>query len=167
MQTSGQVGMLPWPAVILLVLFFLACWCGALYLTSLISGWHTLAKRFRFNGEFSGEQWRWVYGLMRWYTKYGGVLVMGANAQGLYLRTLWMFKVGHPPLLIPWMEVRAEDRERWFRQGMQLTLGREEQIPLWVLERTAVRIRSYLPTADQMVADYSSREGLDRPRPIE
>jgi len=167
MQTSGQVGTLPWPGVVFVALFTLAMWCGACYLTSRMSGWHLLAKRFRLHGDFTGEQWRWVYGLMRWHAKYGGVLVMGADAQGLYMRTLWLFKVGHPPLLIPWIEIRAEDRERWFRQGIQLTLGRQEQIPLWVLERTAVRIRPFLPTAEQMVADYSSREGLDRPQPIE
>ena len=133
------------PLAIVIALITVIFWWALSHLTAWMSGWSLLAKRFRFNGQFDGEQIRWVYGLLRWYTKYGGVLVMGANAQGIYLRTIWMLRIGHPPLFIPWSEVHAENRTRWLRAGTQFTLGREEQIPLWVLKRVGDRLLSPRP----------------------
>jgi hypothetical protein len=144
-----------------------ALWVALSYLTSWISGWSALAARYRFAGSFDGEQMHWVYGLMRWYTKYGGVLVVGSNAQGIYLRTIWALKVGHPPLLIPWRDVEAEDRTRWMWDGTQFMLGRNEPVPLWVLKRVGDRLLEERPGLDERVENfYSGHEDREPEQPI-
>jgi hypothetical protein len=153
------------PLGIGVALLAIVLWWALSHLTAWMSGWSRLAQRFRFDGQFDGELIRWVYGLMRWYTKYGGVLVMGANAQGIYLRTIWALRVGHPPLLIQWSDVEMEDRTRWLREGTQFTLGREEQVPLWVLKRVGDRLlKSRLGGTEQTDRLYSEPTGFESER---
>ena len=37
---------------------------------------------------------------------YNGVLNLTANAEGLFMETLWLFGAGHPRLFIPWHDFR-------------------------------------------------------------
>ena len=57
--------------------------------------------------------------------------MLGANREGLYLAPYFLFRLGSPPLFIPWHEVRPGERRRRFMLGEQRTLllGREEGIP--------------------------------------
>lgn len=80
---------------------------------------------------------------MRWGTNYGSCLTVGADAAGLYLAVMLIFRVGHPSLLFPWHEVSV--RRRWkvvFFRYVELTLGREEQIPFRISGRLADRIQA-------------------------
>ena len=36
---------------------------------------------------------------------YNGVIKAGVSPQGLALRAVWLFGVGHPPLLVPWRAI--------------------------------------------------------------
>ena len=149
--------------------FIVAMWCLTSYVSSLIGGWHVLAKRFQYDREFDGEQWRFCSGWMRWRTKYGGVLVLGANRDGLYMRTLSLLRIGHPPLLIPWSEITVGGSSGLLLKRTEFVLGREEQIPLRVFERVGERILAARPSTstDDVVREFYSRPGLDNPRPIE
>jgi hypothetical protein len=159
MQGNGAVAGLPLAGAAFIAVFFVAMWCLVSYVSSWLCGWQRLAEQFRFDGQFDGEQWRFCTGWMRWRARYGGVLVLGANQRGLYMRTLWPLRLGHPPLLIPWSDVSAVDRTRWFWEGTQFTLGREAQIPLWVYKRVGDRILAHRPSADDVVKEFYSRPG--------
>jgi hypothetical protein len=81
----------------------LTCFLGAQ-----LSGWRELAKYYRSDAPFEGERWRFRSCNMRLLTHYGGCVTVGANEYGLYLTLFSLFRIGHPPLLIPWNEVRLK-----------------------------------------------------------
>lgn len=37
--------------------------------------------------------------------EYNNCLTIGSSSQGLYLAVLFFFRVGHPPLLVPWQDI--------------------------------------------------------------
>jgi hypothetical protein len=68
---------------------------------------------------------------MRFYSHYGNILTFGANSSGLYMSIFALFRAGHPPLLIPWSEIKVIQGESGFLlKRRRLILGREESIPL-------------------------------------
>lgn len=148
-------------------LYFIALWSVICYSISWMGGWHSLAQRYEHEQEIEGERWRFQSGLMRWSTRYGNILTLGANRDGLYLATIFLFRLGHPPLLVPWSEITVSDRRRWLMAGTQFVLGREMQIPLWVFKRTGDRILAYRPVGGGAMEGFSLRPGLDDPRPVE
>ena len=99
---------LPWILIPLLFpVFLLIVWCLTLGIISAFSGWSRLARRFSDERPFPGETRRFVsarFGM----ANYNGVLVVGADASGLYLRTARIFRPFHRPLRIPWAEIQAD-----------------------------------------------------------
>jgi len=122
-------------------IFFLALWCGIILLIGQIGGWAVLARRFRLTLPFAGQSWGWQSARMRWSCNYGGCLRVGADPTGLYLATFFLFRAGHPPLLVPWPEVTVSRRKVLFFTYVELRLGREEQIPFVINQKLAERVR--------------------------
>jgi hypothetical protein len=145
-------------------LYFVALWTVICYGISWMSGWRALARRYRCEQEFEGERWRFQSGRMRWNTRYGSILTVGANREGLYLAVLFLFRLGQPPLFLPWSEITASERRRWFMPGTQFVLGRDTQIPLWVFSRLGAKILACRPAEMNAAQDFYSRPGLDDPR---
>lgn len=132
------------PAAIAFIfpLFFVALWCAVLFLTSQISGWAALARRFRLASPFTGQTWAWNRARMRWGTNYKNCLTIGADPMGLYLSVMFFFRLFHPPLVLPWQEVSVRRRRKiLFFRYVELSLGREEQIPLLIRENLADQVR--------------------------
>ena len=86
---------------------FTAIWSFVCVLMSLVGGWWRLSGRFRTalpapvpteSGFYAGM------GL----ANYKQVLELGFTEDGLDLRIMPLFRPGHPPLRIPWSEVRHE-----------------------------------------------------------
>lgn len=135
-----------------LILLLVGSWLAISYLTAFMSGWHKLGECFRCEREFTGERWVRQSAGMRWATRYSGILTIGANQEGLYLATQPFFRMGHPPLFVPWSEIAASDKKLWMMAGTQFVVGRETQIPIWVYAKLAAKIRPYMPT----VSDQTS-----------
>lgn len=113
------------------VAFGAATWALTFYVLAAIDGWLILSKRFRFKGSFYGEVWPFQSGRMRFYVHFGNCLFVGADESGFYLAVFSLFRLWHPPLLIPWSEVSIIPGERGFIfKTRELRLGREEPIPL-------------------------------------
>jgi hypothetical protein len=130
-------------AIILFVLFFATLWCAVIFLIGRISGWALLAKRFRTDSQFPGQLWTWQSARFRWGCNFNNCLTVGAGPSGLYLSMLFLFRIGSPPLLIPWQEVTIRQRRTvLFFQLVELQLGREEQIPFTIREKLADSLRS-------------------------
>jgi hypothetical protein len=81
---------------------------------------------------------------MRWHTNYGNCLTFGADFSGFYLSILFLFRLWHPPLFLPWQEVSVRRRFKvlFFFRYVELRLGREEQIPITIGEDLAGRLRA-------------------------
>ena len=89
---------------------------------------------------------------MRWRTHYSNIIRAGANQEGLYLATMFLFRFMHPPLLIPWSEIRVQRTTSWVFEYVDFTLGREPAIPMRIPSKTAEKLRvlagGYWPVED-------------------
>jgi hypothetical protein len=70
---------------------------------------------------------------------------MTAADDALYLSVLFPFRLGHPPLCIPWKEIKLSRTKRFFRTHVivtevVLTLGNQEKIPMRISERMAKKL---------------------------
>ena len=84
-----------------------------------VSGWSRLGAEYRLTGRFEGKRWWFQDVTLRGWCGYNGGVSVGANADGLYLNTI--FYVSHPPLFIPWCDLSVVRRDIKFlgiRLGM-------------------------------------------------
>jgi hypothetical protein len=128
--------------VMLFVLFFVTTWVLSTYALALLSGWSLLSKRFRLREPFYGETWPFRSARMRTFIRFGMALTVGADESGLYTAVLPLFRIGNPPLLIPWSEISILPDERGliFKKRV-LFLGRHETISLIISSSLAKALK--------------------------
>jgi len=123
--------------------FFIFFWYGVVSLIAVFSGWMMLSRRFRLTSVFTGATWEFRSARMRWTSRYGNCLSIGADPAGLKLSVFFPFRPGHPPLFVPWSEISvARRRDFLFIRQVKLLLGREEQIPFVISGGLADRIQA-------------------------
>lgn len=123
--------------------FFIFLWVLVGYIVSRMSGWHRLAQRFQTDAKFPGTLSRWFYATMERGVSYNNALRIGADSNGLYLASQILFRVWHPSLFVPWVEVRVEpSRWRDFYLRVTLVLGEKDQVPFRISRRMARKLRS-------------------------
>ena len=116
-------------------------WMCVCVLIAWFSGWWELGRVYRASGPFSGTLWRCQSAGFRWSTSYSGVLNVGVNADGLYLSVLFLFRVAHPPLFIPWCDISARAKRAWFLVDLvELRCRQAAGVPISVPQRLALRI---------------------------
>jgi len=120
------------PSPFFLPLVFIAWWCFVVYLISFMSGWRKLGQKYRFEGTFSGKLQKFQSISMRWGAGYGSCVHIGADTRGLYLKILFLFRPGHPPLFIPWTDVSARRVRRWGMKRWELRFSKAGSVPLRV-----------------------------------
>jgi hypothetical protein len=123
---------------------FAACfpllWCASSFWVSWVSGWHSLARRFKYQAEPYGDinsTGRFASAYMRYWSHYGGMVLLTPASDALYISIMFLFRFGHPPLRIPWSEIQFDRTRFFFFPYIVLTLGSEEQIPLRISQRMA------------------------------
>ena len=124
----------------LFAVLFVPLWCASSLWVSWVSGWRMLARRFKYQSEpyrdiESTGSFISVY--MRFWSYYGGLVLSTAADDALYVSMMFLFRIGHPPLRIPWDEIRLGRTKFFFRTFIVLTLGNEEKVPMRILLRTA------------------------------
>lgn len=130
------------------ILLFVATFALILRVLGIISGWAILSKRFRFTGMFYGQSWPFRSAQMRFQVQYGTCLSVGANESGLYLAIFPVFRIGHPPLLIPWSEVSVITGEKGIIfKKREFWLGRQESIPLRISASLAATLQRWAGNA--------------------
>lgn len=98
----------------LFALAFAAIWFGALYAVGRIGAWHKFAETFPDKHPPESYSQVMAYGLIGG-SKYGGVLKLHAGSRGLHMAVIFPFTPGHPPLCLPWHQLRfAEEPQRIF-----------------------------------------------------
>jgi hypothetical protein len=123
-------------------LFFVTQGVVGFYILALMSGWNRLSKQFRHEGAFYGETWPFQSARMRTLIRFRCALTMGGDESGLYMAVFPLFRMFHPPLLIPWSEVSIIPGERGliFKQRL-LLLGRQEAISLSISSSLAENLK--------------------------
>jgi hypothetical protein len=128
-------------ATLLIVICLIALWCAIGFLVSFISGWLALSRRFKRQSEPYGETktagplFYTIY--MRFWGHYSSAIRLVAASDALYASVLFLLRIGHPPLRIPWDEIRFSRTNFFFRSYVVLTLGNEEKIPMRIPLRMA------------------------------
>jgi hypothetical protein len=116
-------------------------WLMVTLVISYIGGWASLAQEFRCPEDFVGRRYHGYSGYMRGLAHYRNCLTLGANHQGLYLAVLFLFRLAHPPLFIPWREISVTRKRLLFIPMVRFQLGRELSIPFWVHKSVANKLR--------------------------
>lgn len=74
---------------------------------------------------------------MRLWGHYSSAIRLTAASDALYASVLLPFRIGHPPLRIPWDEIQFGRTKFLFWTFAVLTLGREEKVPMRISLRMA------------------------------
>lgn len=127
---------------------FLTMWLSMTALLALASGWPALARQFRAVGPPPGLRLRGQV------SRVGGVpernvtgLVVGEA--GLYLWTVWPFRLLRPPLLIPWAVVKVVgERKILWSTNFAIAVGAGVEIV--ITQKAFDAIRPLLPVHAQL-----------------
>jgi hypothetical protein len=139
----------PWAVGVLALAGFALWWCFLLWVIGVAGGWGKLARHYRATAPFHGTVRRFRSARIGW-SNYGGCLSVGTNPDGLYLAVVFPFRPGHPPLFIPWADVRATPVKGWLTSSFDL---RFEKAPR-VLVRLSVALgRQLAADANRAWAD--------------
>ena len=135
---ANQFELFPIP---IYILFFIMIWMAVCKLISAVGGWKILSRDYRANASFAGRKmWLKSIGLRRW-TNYNNCITVGADKYGLYLAVLPIFRVGHPPLFIPWADISTEaGSRRFFGEFVKLKFTKQPDVPVLMSKRLAARI---------------------------
>src|SRR5436190_23340607 len=101
-------------------LTFAGGWIGISLLLSWIGGWRALAERYPATQRFAGARFGMKRAGMRWGVAYRSSVNLGADSTGLFLSVFPLFRVGHPPLFIPWSDISFSRETGWLLRGVRL-----------------------------------------------
>jgi hypothetical protein len=122
--------------------FFVGMWVMVSWLIAMIGGWSRLAGHYRASSDFLGQTWNMCSGRMG-ISNYNGVLTIGANSNGLHLAVLLPFRVGHPPLFIPWEEISTTPVKNFWVAYTELRFAAVPGVTLRLREKFAQRVLAY------------------------
>ena len=95
--------------------FFLVFMTGIFFLDARMTGWHALAKRFSTGSEPANLNKRQNGGVGSiGLVQMRNLLHAAATDEGLYLAFPKILSAGHPPLLIPWPQIRITNDKTLF-----------------------------------------------------
>lgn len=102
------------PVVFLLPVFVLPItWVLAAFMISRTGGWSALAERYGTDRPEPPNTRSMQWATFGW-ASYKGVIKIGYSDDGLYLGMMVLFRIFHPPLLIPWSAIRRRTRGRYW-----------------------------------------------------
>jgi hypothetical protein len=138
--------------------FFVILWCFISLIISFVGGWHALSRRFRAQSEPLGDTRTagpFFYGVqMKFRLGYNNVIRITAAEDALYFSILFLLRIGHPPLCIPWKGIQFGRAKFLWLRYIVLTLGEQERIPMRISQRMARKlgILERLPNSEVQTA---------------
>jgi hypothetical protein len=126
---------------LILALAFPLWWMLVCVVIAHVGGWHQLAASYRADQRFSEVLWRFQSGQMRWWMGYNHCLTIGADASGLHLAVLFLFRPGHPPLFVRWEELTVGTKKLLFMTSFEFRFRSAPEIPFLVNARVAEKLK--------------------------
>jgi hypothetical protein len=121
-----------------------AIWVFVCALLSVLGGWRALSQVYRSTLPASFPPPRHVFkfqnATLRWGTNYKGILTFGVDDTGLHLSVFFLFKIGHPPLFIPWRDISAVAYHGFLFSGRTLAFARAPGVTMTLREPLARQI---------------------------
>lgn len=118
-------------------IMFPLLWVGIIFLVSRISGWHELAEPFVLTREPQGEKFRFKSGRIGLWANYSGALNITVSFEGIAIRPIIVYRLGHKAFLVPWDAVQTLTFEKpLFFEVITLMVrlpasGKEKRIQLY------------------------------------
>jgi|SRR5260370_15507792 len=124
------------------LVFFVLFWTAISLIIAQIGGWGELSRCYRSGNPFDGRRWNFRSGRMRWNTGYNGCLTIGANAHGLFLAMLFLFRIGHPPLFVPWQDISVKKGKILWWKWTEFRFRQAPGVPLRIYGKLSDEIKS-------------------------
>lgn len=130
-----------------LVILVPLIWIAVSLLAALLSGWLKLSAHYRTDRAPQGRSSGYINATLG-FVGYRRSLRIHTDADGLFLTVMAPFRVGHPPLFIPWRNVREAKLEKFlWKETIKVTLGDKPGVSLKVPKAvfdgvTAVQVQS-------------------------
>ena len=124
-----------WLILLLVAVTILLIWAIILIGVGRISGWHSLSRQYPSETPFVGTHFRFHSAMIGW-INYSGVILFGANGDGLQMDLFSFFSYGHPTIFIPWDDVTVKRTPGTFSDYFDLHFAR--------VPHTGVRISARL-----------------------
>lgn len=91
-----------------------------------------MALRYRCDDQPAGKAFDWQSARIGW-VSYNRVLTLIPTHEGLYLAARFVFRVGHPPLLLPWEELHNfEQKQALALDHIKMDVGKPRITTLYV-----------------------------------
>ncbi|MDQ3821175.1 MAG: hypothetical protein M3362_26325 [Acidobacteriota bacterium] len=116
-------------------LIFLIAWLGSSWLIGNISGWRSLATIYPLVKSFPKKKWSSQSAQMHWFGFYNNCLNFGVDTEGVYISIWPLFRVGHPPLFIPWSDISVRERKSVIFTFIEFEFKGLPSIPLRISKR--------------------------------
>jgi hypothetical protein len=151
METSGVApSLLVLLPIILCTMAFFGLSLSLLRYMSWTGGWRELARAHQLDRRFEGHKWRFCSAVFREEVRYSRILPFGASREGLYVAVTGPFNYGHPPLLIPWSQVRKSLSHGARGRRAKLELGEKHPVEVSISLQLLDRIEQ---TTEREIAD--------------
>ena len=107
------------------------------------AGWRSLAPQYRAATPFRGRRFHFSSAQFGGWVGYNGSFTPGADHNGLFVAVWPIFRICHPPLLVPWSEIQVSLEKRRWLTVVLLTFAR---VP-------SARVRISFRLAERLVAE--------------
>lgn len=107
-------------------------------------GWSALATNYQFDGLFTGQRIGIISGSING-VNYNNSLILKYDDEGIYLKTIFLFRLFHKPVLIPWEEIKSvRDKRMLLFAFKELIVGDPLVARIGLSEGVYDKIRSHI-----------------------
>jgi hypothetical protein len=130
--------------------FFIGMWILASYSISK-KGWQDLAEKYALTGYFTGASVGLISAGINGF-QYNNCLILKYNGQGMYLVPIFLFRLFHKPIFIPWNEIKdVRKKKLFFVQLDELIIGDPFVATIRIKESTFRKIENFIPASQPKV----------------
>ena len=123
--------------------FFIALWIFVIFIISRFA-WAKMAAAYPGSEDFGGTRIG-IISLAVNMMNYNNAIVLKYNDEGLYLKPLFLFRIFHKPVFIPWQEVKdVHDKTVHFFSYKLMTIGDPVVVKLGIKAKTFLKIKNSL-----------------------
>ncbi len=120
-------------------------WVVICVLLSRLSGWWRLSNQFS-DADFAADESAWFRSASLSGIQYSSCLNFAVNDRGLRMSVIFPFRIGHPPVVIPWSAMHAIEAEnKLFSHRVKVSMGSptamRAALPGWVRYRMPMEMR--------------------------
>jgi hypothetical protein len=119
---------------------FIGMWIFIGLFLSFLGGWRELGQVYHADKKIEGHKWSWQSGYTRFGVNYNHCLNIRANRNGIYIAISLPFRLGHPPLFIPWSDITIKRQKVLFFKQICFTFAKVPSVSFRISERLADKI---------------------------